>query len=125
MDQPEHHHFWVNPDKARYYQVHLGRDLLGDWTLRTVWGGLGSRLGRMHCTGVASYDDGIEQVQAIAKRRAATTAKGGAQGSLSLRRVPGDRRRRLVQGPLRPHARVLAFPHNLGEQRTSQAPSAC
>jgi len=69
MTQPTQHLFWVNHQKARYYQVHLDRDLLGDWTLRTVWGGLRSRLGRMHCTGVASYDDGIEQVRVIAKRR--------------------------------------------------------
>jgi predicted DNA-binding WGR domain protein len=63
-------HFWVNPAKARYYQVHLDCDLLGDWTLRRVWGGLGSRLGRMQCTGVGSYADGLAEVQAIAKRRA-------------------------------------------------------
>ena len=69
MDQPEHHRFWVNPDKGRYYQVHLGRDLLGDWTLRTAWGGLGSRLGCMRCTGVASYEDGVAKVRAITKRR--------------------------------------------------------
>jgi hypothetical protein len=80
MDQPPQHRFWVNPEKARYYQVHLDRDLLGDWTLRTVWGGLGSRLGRMHCTGVASYDDGIEQVQAIAKRRAQRGYRSQGQG---------------------------------------------
>ena len=62
--------YWVNPEKARYYQVHLDRDLLGDWTLRTVWGGIGSRLGRVRCTGVASYEAGAEQVRAIAKQRA-------------------------------------------------------
>ena len=69
MADPSHHHTWVHPDKARYYQVHLGQDLLGDWTLLKVWGGLGSRRGRMHNTGVSSYDDGIEQVREIAKRR--------------------------------------------------------
>ena len=69
MDTPSQHHAWVNPEKARYYQVHLDQDLLGDWTLLKVWGGLGSRRGRMHNTGVASYDDGIEQVREIARRR--------------------------------------------------------
>ncbi len=52
------------------YQVHLDRDLFGDWTLRKVWGGTGSSRGRMHSTAVASYDDGIAQVRAIAERRA-------------------------------------------------------
>lgn len=45
------------------------RDLFGDWALRKVWGGIGSRRDRMHSTGVASFDEGIAQVRAIAKRR--------------------------------------------------------
>jgi hypothetical protein len=69
MDDSPHHHSWINPEKARYYQVHLARDLFGDWTLRKVWGGTGSRRGRMHSTGVTSYADGIAQVRAISKRR--------------------------------------------------------
>jgi len=69
METSPQHQIWVNPDKARYYEVHLDRDLLGDWALRKVWGGLGSRRGGTHNTGVGSYDDGIEQVRKIARRR--------------------------------------------------------
>ncbi len=69
MDAPSQHHTWVNPEKARYYQIHLGQDLLGDWALLKVWGGLGSRRGGMHNTGIASYEDGIEQVREIAEHR--------------------------------------------------------
>ena len=69
MDDSSQHHSWVNSESARYYQVHLSQDLLSDWTILKVWGGLGSRRGRMHNTGVASYDDGIEQVRKIAERR--------------------------------------------------------
>ncbi len=69
MDVPSQHHAWVNPEKARYYQVHLGQDLLGDWALLKVWGSLGSRRGGMHNTGVASYADGLEQIWEIARRR--------------------------------------------------------
>lgn len=47
-------HSWINPEKARYYQVFLDQDLFGDWTLLKVWGGIGSNRGRMHSTGVAS-----------------------------------------------------------------------
>jgi hypothetical protein len=61
---------WINPEKARYYQVFLGRDLFGDWTLIKVWGGIGSNRGRMHSTGVASYEAGVELVGEIARRRA-------------------------------------------------------
>lgn len=60
---------WINPEKARYYQVFLDRDLFGDWTLIKVWGGIGSNRGRMHSTGVASYESGVELVDEIARRR--------------------------------------------------------
>ena len=60
---------WLHIAKARYYQAHLVEDLFGEWTLVTVWGGLGSRLGRMRSTGVASYADGQAQIERIAKRR--------------------------------------------------------
>jgi hypothetical protein len=69
MEEPSQHHAWVHPAKARYYQVHLDRDLFGHWTLRKVWGGIDSSRGRMHNTGIPSYDDGIEQIREIAKRR--------------------------------------------------------
>jgi hypothetical protein len=68
MEQPQHH-AWVNRKATRYYEVHLTRDLFGNWTLRKVWGGIGSRLGGMRHTGVASYEDGIDQVREISRRR--------------------------------------------------------
>lgn len=61
---------WINPEMARYYQVFLDQDLFGDWTLIKVWGGIGSNRGRMHSTGVGSYEAGIELVDEIARRRA-------------------------------------------------------
>jgi len=36
---------WIHPEKARYYQAELVKDLLGDWTVVLCWGGLGSRRG--------------------------------------------------------------------------------
>jgi len=62
-------HSWINPEKARYYQVSLDQDLFGDWILIKVCGGIGSNRGRMHSTGVASYEAGIELVDEIARRR--------------------------------------------------------
>lgn len=61
---------WINPEKARYYQVFLAQDLFGDWTLIKVWGEIGSNRGRMHGTGVASYDSGVEQIGETPRRRA-------------------------------------------------------
>jgi len=61
---------WINPEKARYYEVFLDQNLFGDWTLIKVWGGIDSNRGRMRSTGVASYEAGIELVDEIARRRA-------------------------------------------------------
>lgn len=61
---------WINPEKARYYKVFLDQDLFGDWIVIKVWGGIGSNRGRIHSTGVASYEAGIELVDEIARRRA-------------------------------------------------------
>jgi len=63
------HRAWVNHGKARYYQAHLVQDLFGDWTLRKVWGGRGSRLGGMSLSGVASYEAGLEELDKLSKRR--------------------------------------------------------
>ena len=60
---------WINPDKARYYQVELLQDLLGDWTLVQCWGGIGSHLGRLRIVHVASEQAGLKQIAVIAKRR--------------------------------------------------------
>ena len=60
---------WIHPEKARYYQVELGQDLLGDWTLILDWGGLGSRRGGRRIHAVASEAAGQAQLEQIAKRR--------------------------------------------------------
>ena len=69
MEDPTQHYIWINSEKARYYQVHLDRDLFWDWTLRKVWGGIGSSRGGMQNTGGASYDEGLAQIHEIGKRR--------------------------------------------------------
>ena len=60
---------WINPDRFRYYQVHLVQDLLGDWTLIQVWGALHSRRGGMRMSAVVSYEAGLERIARIGKRR--------------------------------------------------------
>lgn len=69
MAEAPQHHAWIHPEKGRYYQVHLDRDLFGGWTLRKVWGGINSSRGGMHNTGISTYDDGVVQIREIAKRR--------------------------------------------------------
>ena len=70
MDSRAAYRAWVHPEKHRYYRVYLEQDLFGDWALRTVWGGLGSRRGRMVSSGVGSYEEGLGQIREIEKRRA-------------------------------------------------------
>jgi hypothetical protein len=70
MTEPSQHHAWIHPAKARYYQVHLDRDLFGDWTVSKVWGGIGSNRSRMSCNGVPSYAAGIALVNENARCRA-------------------------------------------------------
>ncbi len=60
---------WTNPEKARYYEVHLVVDLFGDWNLITVWGGLDSPRGGMNRTAFASFAEGERALERIAKRR--------------------------------------------------------
>jgi predicted DNA-binding WGR domain protein len=60
---------WINDTTARYYQAHLSLDLLGDWTLIAVWGGLGSKRGNMRVNHVPSYEDGLKRLQDLDKRR--------------------------------------------------------
>ncbi|WP_338115990.1 WGR domain-containing protein [Thiocystis violacea] len=60
---------WIHPQKARYYQVELLQDLLGDWTLVLSWGGLRSRQGGIRILAVAGEALGLEQREAIGKRR--------------------------------------------------------
>jgi hypothetical protein len=71
MNKPRRHaQAWVHRDKHRYYQVYLEQEFFGDWLLRTVWGGIASRGGRIKSTGVGSYEDGLRAMREIEKRRA-------------------------------------------------------
>lgn len=60
---------WINPEKSRYYHAHLDNDLFGGWTLVLAWGGLCNRQGNMRVNCLVSYEDGVQRLQAIDKRR--------------------------------------------------------
>jgi len=60
---------WIHPEKARYYQAELVKDLLGDWTVVLCWGGLGSRRGGRRIQYVESYEAGLARLEAIGERR--------------------------------------------------------
>jgi hypothetical protein len=56
--------------ETRYYYSHLGQDLLGDWVLTRMWGGRGSRRGRMMRTMVSSLAEGMAMLARVEKARA-------------------------------------------------------
>jgi len=60
---------WINAEKGRYYHAHLDNDLFGGWTLVLAWGGLRNRRGNMQVNAVSSYEDGLQRLQTIDKRR--------------------------------------------------------
>ncbi len=59
---------WEKP--SRYYEAHLQQDLWGYWVLTCVWGRIGTALGRRVNTPCASYQEGLDKLSAVAKRRA-------------------------------------------------------
>lgn len=60
---------WVHPEKQRYYQADLVKDLFGEWTLVWAWGGTETTRGRQRITGVASYKEGLRRVTDMDIRR--------------------------------------------------------
>jgi len=60
---------WIHPGKYRYYQAELVADLFGDWSLVRAWGGLGTPRGGCKITGVACYEDGLREIEALDAHR--------------------------------------------------------
>jgi len=60
---------WIHPGKCRYYQAELVPDLFGDWSLVRAWGGLGTLRGGYKITGVACYEDGLSEIEALDAHR--------------------------------------------------------
>lgn len=58
---------WVK--NTRYYEVGLRQDLWGEWLLVQAWGRQGTRLGQIRELPLACYQDGIERLERIKKRR--------------------------------------------------------
>lgn len=41
----KHNYHWINKEKSRYYKVIIYKDMLNDWIITSIWGGINSRLG--------------------------------------------------------------------------------
>lgn len=60
---------WEHPDKKRYYKLILSCDLLGDWVVTRVWGGLNQATGRISHIPCPTYNDAIRLMEKISKTR--------------------------------------------------------
>lgn len=56
-------------EKKRFYKLVLSRDLLGDWVITRVWGGINQATGRISHIPCPTYEDAIHLMEKIAKTR--------------------------------------------------------
>jgi predicted DNA-binding WGR domain protein len=55
--------------EGRYYKVVLQKDLLGDWSLTKIWGGINSRLGNYQNHTFLNLKDAFNMINEIKIRR--------------------------------------------------------
>jgi len=63
---------WVHKAKHRYYRIIVSKDLLGDWVVTRVWGGVNQKSGRAIHLPCSSYDDAkrfIDKMMKIRRQR--------------------------------------------------------
>ena len=60
---------WENPQSRRYYEALVSKNLLDEWEVLCVWGGIGTRLGGSTVIPLASLDDANITLEKINARR--------------------------------------------------------
>jgi hypothetical protein len=60
---------WQRLSDRRHYHAELRQTLFGDWVLTCKWGHAYSRRGRSMETLCQSYEEGLQQMKRMAKRR--------------------------------------------------------
>jgi hypothetical protein len=63
------HYYWLNKEKATYYKIILQKDMLNDWILTCVWGGINSRLGNYSHLMVNNENEAKVYIKNIMERR--------------------------------------------------------
>lgn len=53
----------------RFYQVHLQKDMLGDWSLTCAWGGQRSRLGNYRNHTFETQNEALKFIESVMIRR--------------------------------------------------------
>ena len=60
---------WVHKEKHRYYRIIISKDLLGDWVVTRIWGGINQKSGRAMHFPCASLEDAERFLNKIKKTR--------------------------------------------------------
>ena len=60
---------WENAQSHRYYEARVIKNLLDEWEVLCVWGGIGTRLGGSTVIPLASRDDAKITLEKIDARR--------------------------------------------------------
>ncbi len=60
---------WEHPQKQRYYQIYLSKDMLQDYVLTKSWGGIGENSGRMVHVAYSSCTEAIAEVKKVTQVR--------------------------------------------------------
>lgn len=61
---------WEHAGAGRYYQAMVQRNLLGDWEILRMWGGIGRGHGGQQCTPLPDQEAGAQALGETAHRRA-------------------------------------------------------
>jgi hypothetical protein len=73
MFDPCFHHWqqvrWENSQTRRYYEARVAKNLLDEWEILCVWGGIGTRLGGSTVIPVTSLDEAQATLTKINARR--------------------------------------------------------
>ena len=60
---------WHNISAARYYCLHIQRDLFRHWSVICIWGGIGNRLGGMRNYSFPSAEEALEFIESVKQKR--------------------------------------------------------
>ena len=60
---------WENSQTRRYYEARVSKNLLDEWEVLCVWGGIGTRLGGSAVIPLTSLDEAQATLAKISARR--------------------------------------------------------
>jgi len=69
MKEESLHYRFEHKEKQRYYRLLLMQDLLGNWLVTKIWGGINKSGGRILHAPCLTYHEGIKMIATLSKKR--------------------------------------------------------